>query len=67
MPVHASFLYARNVAELLALLSKEGAFTLDFSDEIVDGTCVTHAGEVRHQPTRQLLDEGEAARKEAGR
>jgi NAD(P) transhydrogenase subunit alpha len=65
MPVHASFLYARNVAELLALLTKDGAFALDFSDEIVAGACVTHAGEIRHEPTRLLIAEGEEARKEA--
>jgi H+-translocating NAD(P) transhydrogenase subunit alpha len=66
MPVHASFLYARNIAELLALLAKDGAFVLDLTDEILDGACVTHAGEVRHEPTRALIAESDAARKEAG-
>jgi NAD(P) transhydrogenase subunit alpha len=60
MPVHASFLYARNVSELLTLLSKEGAFAPDFEDEIVAGACVTHAGEVRHAPTLELLQGGAA-------
>jgi NAD(P) transhydrogenase subunit alpha len=39
---------------------KEGAFAPDFDDEIVVGTCVTHAGEVRHAPTRELLEGGSA-------
>jgi NAD(P) transhydrogenase subunit alpha len=56
MPVHASFLYARNIAELLGLLTKEGALSLDFDDEIVAGCCVTHAGEIRHEPTRQAVE-----------
>jgi NAD(P) transhydrogenase subunit alpha len=56
MPVHASFLYSRNVAELLALLSKDGSLSLDFEDEIVAGCCVTHAGEIRHEPTRELVE-----------
>jgi H+-translocating NAD(P) transhydrogenase subunit alpha len=58
MPLHASFLYSRNIAEFLTLVVKEGEFAPDFDDEIVVGTCVTHAGEVRHVPTRELLEGG---------
>ncbi|MGH9296565.1 MAG: Re/Si-specific NAD(P)(+) transhydrogenase subunit alpha [Acidimicrobiales bacterium] len=58
MPTHASFLYARNMAELLGLLVSEGELAPDFEDEIVSGTCVTHAGEVRHGPTRELIERG---------
>lgn len=57
MATHASFLYARNVAEFVGLLSKDGELAPDFSDEIIAGSCVTHAGEVRHQPTKDLLKE----------
>jgi NAD(P) transhydrogenase subunit alpha len=57
MATHASFLYSRNVSELLGLMTKEGAFSPDFEDEIVAGTCVTHAGEVRNDTARQLLGE----------
>ena len=59
MPSHASFLYARNVAEFVGLLSKEGAYAPDFSDEIIASTCVTHEGEVRHAATAELI--GKAA------
>jgi NAD(P) transhydrogenase subunit alpha len=48
MPVHASFLYARNIAEFAALLSNEGAYAPDFDDEIIKGTCVVRDGEVLH-------------------
>ena len=58
MPLHASFLYSRNIAEFLTLVIKAGAFAPDFGDEIVVGTCVTHGGEVRHGPTRDLLEGG---------
>lgn len=47
LPFHASQMYARNVSSFLALLVKDGALRLDFDDEIVRDTCVTHAGEVR--------------------
>ena len=44
MPLHASFLYSRNIAEFLGLVVNEGVFAPDFDDEIVIGTCVTHDG-----------------------
>jgi NAD(P) transhydrogenase subunit alpha len=55
LPAHASQLYARNVANLLLLMSEGGTVAPDFDDEIVAGSCVTHDGEVRHQPTAELL------------
>jgi NAD(P) transhydrogenase subunit alpha len=58
MPLHASFLYSRNIAEFLTLVVKAGEFAPDFDDEIVAGTCVTHGGEVRHGPTADLLEGG---------
>ena len=60
MATHASFLYSRNVSELLGLMVKEGGFAPDFSDEIVAGTCVTHAGEVRNEAARAALEGVEA-------
>ena len=41
MPTHASQLYARNVSALLEHLAPGGELTLDWSDEITAGTCVT--------------------------
>ena len=35
MPVHASQMYARNIANLLALIVTDGELRLDFNDEIV--------------------------------
>ncbi|HUP65209.1 MAG TPA: Re/Si-specific NAD(P)(+) transhydrogenase subunit alpha [Thermoanaerobaculia bacterium] len=54
-PQDASTLYARNVQALLLHLVKEGTVNLDFEDEIVAGTTLTHAGTVRHAPTAELL------------
>src|SRR5690606_24103402 len=65
MPGPASKLYAQNVGNLLALMTRAGndehppAFAPDFDDEIVAGACVTHAGAIRHEPTRVAL-EGES-------
>jgi NAD(P) transhydrogenase subunit alpha len=60
LPVDASRLYARNVAAFLLLMTREdGTVAPDFDDEVVAGTCLTHAGEVRHEPTRLLLEKGQ--------
>ena len=46
MPLHASQMYSRNVASFLALLVRDGELALDFDDEILRATCVTHQGRV---------------------
>jgi NAD(P) transhydrogenase subunit alpha len=43
MPLHASQLYARNVVNLVLLMTVDGAVRPDFSDEIVAATAVTGA------------------------
>jgi NAD(P) transhydrogenase subunit alpha len=45
MPYHASQLYSRNVASLLAHLAPDGEANLDWSDEITAGACVTRTQE----------------------
>lgn len=57
MPVHASLLYSRNLTAFLLAFwdAKQKEFKLDFEDEILKGAVVTHAGEVRHSPTREAL------------
>ncbi|SLK09423.1 NAD(P) transhydrogenase subunit alpha [Arthrobacter sp. P2b] len=55
MASDASRLYAKNVANLLALMIREGVVTPDFDDEVVAGACLTHDGAVRHLPTAELL------------
>ncbi len=57
MATHASFLYARNIAEFVGLLAPNGRMALDFDDEIIAATCVTHDGVIRHQPTAELIGE----------
>ena len=44
MPTHASFLYARNVANVLGLMGSEGTLAPDWDDEIVSGMCVLRQG-----------------------
>ena len=56
MPGPASSLYAQNVVNLLALMTHEGEVVPDLDDEVVAGACVTHAGEIRHQPSREAIE-----------
>ncbi len=44
MPTHASFLFARNVANVLGLMGPEGTLAPDWDDEIVAGMCVLRDG-----------------------
>ena len=53
LPFHASSLYSRNVVNLLTLMTtgtKDGApvaLNLDFADEIINASAVTHSGQRR--------------------
>jgi NAD(P) transhydrogenase subunit alpha len=53
---HASEMYAKNLHNFAALLLKDGAIAIDFDDDLVAGTCLTHAGTIRHEPTRKLIE-----------
>lgn len=64
MASDASRLYAKNVANLLALMIKDGALALDFDDEVLAGACLAHDGAVRHQPTAELLAARAGSRRE---
>jgi NAD(P) transhydrogenase subunit alpha len=55
VPLHASQLYSRNVANLLQHLLKDGQVQVDFEDEITRGSCVTYQGEVVHEGARELM------------
>ena len=55
MPTHASFLFSRNVLNLLALFSKEGSLSPDWADEVVIGTTVLKEGAVTNAAAAEIL------------
>ncbi|HEY9695017.1 MAG TPA: Re/Si-specific NAD(P)(+) transhydrogenase subunit alpha [Oculatellaceae cyanobacterium] len=55
MPVHASQMYAKNVLSLVQYLIKDGNLQINFEDDIVSSTCITHAGEISHQRVRDAV------------
>ena len=55
VPLHASQLYSRNLANLLQHLAPGGEARLDFEDEITRGSCVTHGGEIVNERAREMM------------
>ena len=50
MPSDASKLYGKNILNFLQLITgKEGALHLNWEDDLVKGSCITHGGEVVHE------------------
>ena len=55
MPIHASQLYAKNIAALMQLVVKDKALNVNFADDIVDAACITYNGEIRNQRIKDAL------------
>lgn len=54
---HASEMYAKNLLNFITpMFNDDGEFVPDFEDEVIAGTLLTQDGEIRHQPTRELVE-----------
>jgi NAD(P) transhydrogenase subunit alpha len=51
---HSSQMYSRNMEKLLLYVTKDGAWKLDFKDEIVSGSVITHEGQIVHAKVKEL-------------
>jgi H+-translocating NAD(P) transhydrogenase subunit alpha len=57
MPADASKLFGKNVINFLKLIiGPEGELNLNFEDDIVKGTCVTHGGNVVNDRIKNILN-----------
>ena len=56
VPHDASFMYAKNVAAFLGLITRDGRPSLDEGDEIVRATLVTSGGHVVHRRVLEALE-----------
>jgi H+-translocating NAD(P) transhydrogenase subunit alpha len=56
MAYDASRLYARNVSNLIALMTVDGRVIPDFTDEVVGGACLTRDGTINHAPTLAAVE-----------
>ncbi len=60
MPMDASEMYAKNVLNLLSLMVKDGNLVLDWEDEIIAQSALTHEGEIKSDWVRERLEGGQA-------
>ncbi len=56
MPTDASKLYGKNLLNFLQLIiTKEGEINLNFEDDLVKGTCITHDGKIINERVATLI------------
>lgn len=53
---HASELYAKNQYNLIELFLKDKAINLDWSDEVIAKSALTHAGEIKNEAARKAVE-----------
>lgn len=57
MPTDASRMYGKNMINFLKLIiTKEGALHLNWDDDIVKGTAVTHGSEIVHERVKSVIN-----------
>jgi len=57
MPSDASKMFGKNVINFLKLMiSSKGEFNLNWEDDLVSGTCVTHQGEIRNERIKSFIN-----------
>ena len=57
MPRDASKMFGKNLTNFLDLLiTEDGNLNLDFNDEIVKGTCITHQGEIYNERVKSIIE-----------
>src|SRR5215203_11406 len=55
MPSDASKLYGKNILNFLQLIiDKDGNINLNWNDDLVKGSCITHGGEVVHERVKTI-------------
>jgi NAD(P) transhydrogenase subunit alpha len=62
VPHDASLTYAKNVANFLALVLRDGAVAIPEEDQVVQECMVCRDGEIVHARVREALEAGEVAR-----
>jgi len=57
MPVDASRMFGKNVLNFMKLIiGEEGVLNLNFEDDIVKGTCITHAKEIYNERVKSVIE-----------
>jgi len=53
---HASELYAKNQFNLIELFIKDKAINLDWTDEVLAKTALTHGGEIKNEAAKKVIE-----------
>lgn len=53
---HASELYAKNQLNLLELMIKDKALKLDWEDEVIAKSCLTHGGAIKNEAAKKAVE-----------
>ena len=53
---NASEMYARNLLNFLKPALDKGELKIDWNDEVFAQSCLTHAGQIKHEPTRKAVE-----------
>jgi H+-translocating NAD(P) transhydrogenase subunit alpha len=53
---HASELYAKNQYNLIELFLKDKAIMIDWEDEVLAKACLTHAGEIKNEAAKKVVE-----------
>ncbi len=57
MSIDASKMFGKNVFNFLQLMiAEDGSLNLNFEDDIVKGTCITHAGEIYNERVKSVVE-----------
>ncbi len=57
MSIDASRMFGKNVLNFMKLIiGEEGSLNLNFEDDIVKGTCITHQGEVYNERVKSVIE-----------
>lgn len=58
MPYDASAMFSRNLFNFIRLfIDDKGNLNLDFNNEIIKGTCLTHNGEITHATVKEVINQ----------
>ncbi len=58
MPYDASKMFGKNVLNFIKLMiDKEGNLSLNWSDDLITGTCIAHNGEVKNERLKVLMSQ----------
>lgn len=56
MPYDASKMFGKNIINFLKIMiDKDGAIQLNWEDDLITGTCIAHAGEIRNERVKNIM------------